>query len=326
VGEDTIKRVLRRNLETALRRRDVVEARGILARLKEIDPVSLEARALELELLLEEDRLAEAESLSRQLCELHSGSPRVHLLAGRLAYKQKRHAEAAAHFEEGHRLHPSWVLARWWGKSLTQLGRLDEAEAVLLPLAESHAAVLGDLAWLYERRGDVARAVRYVERHLEHHPSDRLAQAQRRRLRAREASPEELEEEVQSLSELGEPVAAELLGEHVDALFAQGRSAEARRRIEERLAGGLAPHEAGRLGWICYGRQAYDLAYPLFAQAAPHNLRDHKLLSSLETAARRAGRVDDLVALYEGLASQDRRFHGRVRRLRRRGDSSGPLS
>ena len=224
--------------------------------------LSFQLRGLELELLLEEGNLADAEALAAQLGGLYPASPRVHFLAGRLDYKQKRYAAAAAHFEEAHRLHPSSSAARWRGKALTELGHLDEAEAVLVPLAEAHPMVLRGLAWLYDRRGDVARAGRTLERYLERHPGDRLAKAQRLKLRARAATPEELAEEVHGLGELGEPVAPALLEAHVDALLAQGRTPDARRHVDARLSGGIEPPEAVSLGWICYHRQAYDLAVP----------------------------------------------------------------
>ena len=315
MDEDNIKLVLARNLATALRRGDFAEARDILARRKAIDPLSLETRGLELELLLEEGKLDDAEALAGQLGGLYPASPRVHFLAGRLDYKRKRYAAAAEHFEESARLHPSWRAARWRGKALTELGHLDDAEAILVPLAESQTVVLRDLAWLYDRRGDVARAGRTLDRYLERRPDDRLAKAHRLKLRAREATPQEIEEEVQGLGELGEPVAPALLEAHVDALLADGRTADARHHIDERLAGSIEPPEAASLAWVCYRRQAYDLAVALFARALPRYTGDAKLISALEAAARRAGRVDEVVVLYEKLALDDRRFYGRIRRL-----------
>jgi tetratricopeptide (TPR) repeat protein len=316
VGEDNIKRVLRRNLEAAMRRGDLVEARAILARRQAIDPLSLETRGLELELLLEEGNLADAEALAAQLGGLFPASPRVHFLAGRLDYKRKRWAAAAEHFRESDRLHPSPRAARWRGKALTEAGQLDDAEAILAPLAEENPRVLQDLAWLHERRGDVARAARTLDRYLERYPDNHFARESRLRLRARAATPEEIEEEVQGLGELGEPVAPALLEAHLDALLAQGRTADARRHVDERLAGGIEAPEATTLGWVCYKRLAYDLAVALFARSLPRSAGDPKLISALEAAARRAGRVDDVVALYEQLAVDDRRFYGRARRLR----------
>src|SRR5262249_49141269 len=144
----------------------------------------------------------------------------------------------------------------------------------------------------------------------------------RLRLRAREASPAELEDEVQGLAELGEPVAPELVGEHLDALLAQGRSAEARRLVEGVAPEERAPREAADLGWGCYPRHASDLAHPLLARAFLHSPTDPKLGAALEAAALRGGLVEECAALYLRLAADDGAFHGRIKRLLRRAAES----
>src|SRR5437762_4678047 len=96
--------VLRRNLRQALRENCLEEAEKILLHLKKDDSLSRETRGFELELLLKAHRLADAQALAQQLCQLFPDSGRIQLLAGRTAYRQKRYSEALAHFLESQRI------------------------------------------------------------------------------------------------------------------------------------------------------------------------------------------------------------------------------
>ena len=92
---ERLQAVLRRNIAAALAARDLDRAEEALVRLKEEDPLALETRGLELELLLRRGRLAESTALASQLLQLFPGSARVQLLAGELAGAKKDYAAAA---------------------------------------------------------------------------------------------------------------------------------------------------------------------------------------------------------------------------------------
>ena len=76
----------------------------------------------------------EAQRLAGQLVQAFPSSARVLLLAGRVAYRQKRYERALGLFEDSHRVHPHWRTHHWVGKALTQVGRFSEAEAKETPL------------------------------------------------------------------------------------------------------------------------------------------------------------------------------------------------
>jgi hypothetical protein len=201
---------------------------------------------------------------------------------------------------------------------LTQLGRLDEAEAILVGLVEDHPHCRRDLAWLYERRGDPVRAQRFLDSYLADHPDDMLAREQRLRLRLQAMPADEIVGEVEALLDLGEKVSGEMFAGYIEAMFAVGKPEVARRRVTERLAG-LDVHEAKRLGWTTHRLGAHDLAYSLFVAALPATATDVKLLSALETSARRAGRLEDLIGVYQKHAPTVKRLYGRIAILRRGG-------
>lgn len=75
-------------------------------------------------------------------------SARITYLAGLTAYRIRRYDEAEAHLRESNRIHPHWWTQRWPGKTLTQHGQFDEAEALLLAVRERTPLVWLDLAWL----------------------------------------------------------------------------------------------------------------------------------------------------------------------------------
>lgn len=307
--------VLRRNLAAALRRGDVREAEELLRRLEHHDPLSATTRGLGLQVLLAADQLDEARRLAVQLVEQHPDSAGILFWSARAAYRQRNYREAARLLAESRRVADRWPTRRWLGKALTQSGELDEAERLLVPLAEAgHEVCNLDLVWLYERRGEIPRARQILQEHLRAHPDDRFALAQRTRLLAREAEPEELLAEVEDLQALGETVPAEMLPRYVEALLSTGRGDQAREAITG-LRGSLDARQSTQVGWVAYRLQAYDLACDLFVDALPYNLRDPKFLNSLGKAARVCQRQRQVIEALERHTDQEPKLYGRIRRL-----------
>lgn len=318
-----LKTVLRRNLSHALRHGDLPQAVALLDRLKLEDPLALETRGLELEFLLRAGRLAEAGALAAQLLELFPASGRVHYLAGVLAYRKKDYPRAERHLRESLGLYPHAKTRHWLAKTLTQSGSYAEAEALLLELLPAEPRCQLDLAWLYERKQDIGRALGAVEAWLEQRPDDAWARSQLQRLRARTLQPEDLLEEVDSLLDLGEDVAPEVLPEYLETLLAIGQSGKARTFVQQRRHA-FDARLAARLGWVCHHRQAYDLALELFLIAFAENRRNFKFLAALETAASRCNRLPELIALYEKQAAEEKTLYGRIKTLRRRVEERRP--
>jgi tetratricopeptide (TPR) repeat protein len=302
-------------MRRALRDGDLAEATAILVHLKHEAPLALETAALELELLVRSGHSDEAERFSRQLAERFPASAHVRYWSGRAAYASRHYAEAERCFRESGTLAPHVNNELWLGKTLTQLQRFDEAEAVLLRVVEHRASARADLAWLYELRGDTARALAATEAHLAVHPDDARVLEQRERLRARSMDRGQLAAEVEALAELGEPVSESVLTEYVEALLHEGRGAEVRAVVRER-APSLSARGARSLAWKTYKLQAYDLAFELFAVAFAAGISDDKQLSAFESAAKKSGRLMDLIAVYEQAAAQRPPLYGRIRKLK----------
>jgi len=317
MASSALIRVLQRNLKQALRQRQVAQADDLLQQLKQEDPLSAATRGLEIELLIAAERWQDAARLAEQMRRLFPSSPRIEYLTGRILYRQKQYARALAHFTEAERLHPHWTVRRWIGNTHTQRGEYDAAEAALVGLTAAHPEVRRDLAWLYERRGDLEHARRELDAYLGMRPDDRAAQRQRLRLRARAAPPEALVEEVAALEALGEEIAPEMLPAYVQRLLESGRGAEARRYVEAR-APGWTPELAGRVAWVCHRLQAYDLALRLFLDGLPVYHDDFKYCSALEAAAVRCGRPGDVAKAYRARAAAHPHLHGRLKALLRR--------
>ncbi len=313
-SSDTLDKVLQRNLRNLLRGGDLQEAARVLERLEDAAPLALETRALALEFLLQSRRNNEAGSLARQLLDQFPGSSRVHYLAGIAVYRLRDYRQAADHFAESQRLRPHWKHQRWLGKSLTQMGRLDTAEAQLLPLCDDHPVCLTDLAWNSERQGDTARALELLERHRERFPDDRYTLARLRRLKAEALSPAEIQEEFTLLEELGEQPDAEMIPAYLKALLDTAQGGKAREFVEQNRRHWTL-EEMRQCAWVCHHQQAYDLAFELFLELFRHDRDNYKYLNALEKAAQRGGGLDALRALYEDIAPEDKRFYGRLRKL-----------
>jgi tetratricopeptide (TPR) repeat protein len=309
--------VLRRNLAEALGGGNLDEAAAILERLRREDPLSVHTRGAELELLLRAGRLDEAAVLADQLTAAFPTSARVFYLAGRVAYRRRTYAEAQALLEESLRIAPHWKARHWLGKTLTQAGRLAEAEPLLLEAAQRTAIARRDLAWLYERMDDGPRALAALETYLAEVPGDEFAKGQLQRLRARALEPERLLQEVETLAALGEEVPIDILPEYVEGLLRAGQGGRAR-EVVAACETSLDARTATRLAWACHRLQAADLACRLFLRALQGNLHSPKTLSALEGDAARAGRLAEVAEAYQALVDREPRLWGRLRRVRAR--------
>ena len=313
---------LRENMRRALGDGRLPEAEDILARLKQEDPLSPETRGFELEISLNSGRLAEANTLARQLSRLFPQSGRIVFLAGKVAYRLKDYREAESHFRESYGIYPHWRTRYWLGKTLTQSGRLDEAESLLLEARERMPNALLDLAWLYERRNDLDAALKAYDDFLAGHPDHAFALEQRLRIKARMLHPESLIEEVGALEELGEEVPQSLFPEYVQQLFDTGKTVAARERVLEK-APTLNAKTGSPVAWICYRAKAYDLACTLFLAHLGANLSYFKYLNALESAAARCGRIPQVLEAYRSHEPVAKNLIGRSKALaRHRGKQS----
>lgn len=312
-----IVEALQHNLRQALRGGRLEEAETILSRLKKEDPLSAATRGFELECCLGANRLAEANSLAQQLCRLFPESARILFLAGKTAYRLKRYEAAEGHFRESLRLYPHWSTRHWLGKTLTQSGKFDEAEALLQSLAEERRHVLQDLAWLHERRGDLDAALKAYDSYLAEYAGNTFAAGQRARLRARMMEPEELINEIGALAELDEEIPAALVPDFIGRLFETGQSLRARDEVLAR-SGGMDARIAVQTAWVCYRAQAYDLACSLFLAHLGSNKSNYKYLNALESAAAKCNRLADVLDAYKAHVPEAPQFYSRVRSLSRR--------
>lgn len=311
-----LAKVLRYNLNRALRANELEKAEALLEQLKSTEPLAMETRGLELDYLLRKQEWAAAAKLAQQLVSLFPGSGRIQFSAGQAAYRQKNYGAAVQCFRESMRLFPHNLSQQWLAKTLTQLGEFDEAESLLIALATNSAKAYLDLAWLYERKQQYERALEYLARHLEAAPDDHFALAQQQKLRARQMQPEHLVAEVDTLLEYGEAVSEEILPEYLERLFTTGQAAKARQLISDNAATWPA-RLADRVAWACHKLQIYDLAYDLFLVNFTAQRRNFKYLSALETCAKRCLRVAALIAFYEQHAVDERALYGRIRILQR---------
>jgi len=310
-------KALRRHLQKSLRKGALGEAESILDRLRHEDPLSVHTRGSELELLLKQGRLSEATRLAGQLVRTFPASARIHYLAGRVAYRERRYEEALAHLEESLRVCSHWMTRHWIGKSLTQLGRFDQAEAVLNGVVAEHPHAGCDLAWLYERMGDGPRAVQVLETFLNRFPNDTYATRQLQRLRAKNLDPDRLVEEIETLLALGEELPLGVFPEYIERLLSSGQGKLARERIAGH-ADHMSPVDATRLAWICHRLQASDMACRLFLKTMAHNAQSPKYRTALFSDVIRAGCIDSAIATLREHSGTHRVLWGLIRRLEKR--------
>jgi tetratricopeptide (TPR) repeat protein len=314
--EQTLLQIIRRNLQQALRQGDWKGAQPLLERLKREDPLSVQTRTLELEALVRQKRNREAHQLAQQLVRTFAASPRLVFWAGRAAYVNRDYRWAVELFRESGRLAPHPEVELWLAKSLTNRGELDEAEPILTRLSDRSPRCLLDLAWLYERREDWPRAVAATESFLEAFPDNRFAQQKVVKLRAHLVEPDELLEEIDELLELDEDLPPHLMPQYLDTLLTTGRTVEARTWVANLLAK-VEPRLAAELGWVAHRRGAADLCCELFLVALGQQLGNVKFLNTLQSAARHAGCLPELIEAYRQQAPQHQQLHGRIKKLER---------
>ena len=293
------------------------EASDILALLKREDPLGRETRGFELEYLLAADRLADAESLAPQLCQLFPDSGRIWLLAGRLAYRQKRYEDAENCFRESNRVYASDHAQHWLGKTLTQTGDWDQAESLLNSVRHRYDSALMDLAWLHERKGDIDAAIAAYDAYLAMHPEHAFASEQRVRLKARGLEPGTLIEEVERLSEFGEEIPDSLYAEYIEKLLETGQGQRVREEVRARL-GSVNAKLGSKIAWSCYRAQLFDLACDLFIKFISENLANFKYLNALESGAAKCNRLEELIEAYNKIAPSEPKLYGRVKSLTNR--------
>lgn len=306
--------MLRRNLKAALRAARLDEANDLLERLKSEAPLDPVTRGFELELLIASKHYQEAKSLADQLEQHFPNSSRIHFLVGKLAYRQKNYQKATAAFRESHRIYPHWRSQYWLGKTLTQSGALDEARTHLETVRPHFPPAARDLAWLYERKGDLEKALEYYEEVLRFEEDSSFTAQQVARVKAKMLRPEVLVDEVETLVAFGESIPDSIFPEYIANLLKTGQGDKARRLIHERLEQ-LSARLATSVGWDCYRAHAYDLTYDLFSRFIMENRSQFKLLNALEVAAKKCHRVEALIESYLELAPLEKNFYGRIKKL-----------
>jgi tetratricopeptide (TPR) repeat protein len=308
---------LKRNIKLSLRKKDLSRAKEGLEELQRHDLLGVETRGLELEYLIEIGQLQDAATLAIQLVNLFPASSRIQFLAGRLAYRQKDYVRALPFFEESYRLYPSWRSEWFIGKSQTQAGNFEAAEPLFLRLIDEHPACLKDLAWLYERKNEFARAQSVVNQYLRHFPQDALARQQLQRLQAHALPMADVLDEVETLSSFDEDIPVALLCEYVETRLTRGEGDAVRKwllpRIEEMNA-----RDAQSVGWVCHRLNAFDLSFELLLKNFTAQRGNFKYLGALESSAEKSGQMERLIEIYEQYADEDKRFYGRMKRLTRR--------
>ncbi len=309
-------KVLGRNFRSAISRADLDEAEAIMAQLQVEAPLAVATRGMELELLIETRRFDEAAPLAEQLCRLHPDSGRIFFLAGKLGYRQREYATAETRLRESYRLYPHWKSRYWLGRALTELGRFDEARSLLESVVEAHPFIEADLAWLFERAKDLPRAIACCEAILKREPNHERARTQLAKLKAETLQPEDLVEELEGLNALGEEIPPHLLAGYVERLFQMGRTDDARTVIEG-LDNTLQQHIRRSIAWACYHSQAYDLAFRLFLEVLPQNLKRVSFYTSLQFCAKKIHQIPLLIERYSEYTGEDPRLFGRIKKLER---------
>ncbi len=308
---------LKRNIKLSLRQKDLTRAKEGLEELKRLDLLAKETRGLELEYLIDIEHFQEAGTLATQLVNLFPASSRIQFLAGRLAYRQKDYARALPFFEESYRLHPSWRSEWFIGKTQTQAGNFDAAEPLFLRLISEHPACLKDLAWLYERKNELARAQSVVNQYLRNFPRDAFAKQQLQRLQAHALPVADILDEVETLCSFDEDIPVALLTEYVETRLTRGEGDALRKWLLPRIEK-MNAREAQSVGWVCYRLNAFDLSFELLLKNFTAQSGNFKYLGALESSAEKSGQVERLIELYEQYADEDKRFYGRIKRLARR--------
>jgi tetratricopeptide (TPR) repeat protein len=298
----------------ALSSRKLDEAGQIVARLREAFPSEAASHGLALDLLLAEHRLDEADTLADHLVRRFPSSAGILFGAGMTAYRRRDYPRALKLFDESERLFTSRKTRRFMGKTLTNMGCFDDAESLLINLLSEYSFCRADLAWLYERKGDVKRALEHVSKHLAEFPNDRGAAAQKTRLEAAGLHRDEVLEQVEVLDDLGEPIPEELISQYVRSMVEAGESRKAREFVKAHLKE-FERRTLISLAYDFHHLQLHDMAFELFLMVLEERSADHKVLTTIEYSARKADRIPELVAAYETLAPKQPALYTRVRKL-----------
>jgi len=299
----------------ALSDKNIEEAERLTSRLLETYPGEAASHGFRLELLLSKRQLQEAERLAKRLIIQFPSSAGIWFNAGSAAFRLKRYPEARRRFEESEKLFSSVKAQKWLAKCLVNMGCFDDAEAMLQRLVDADPYCGADFAWLYERKGDIARARKAARDHLSRFPNDRLVRDQVARLDAVELDPKEVIAQVALLVDFGEAVPDALVSQYVAALAAVGDSDGVRRFIAEEKAH-LGRAAVVNLAWTCHRLQLHDMAYDLFVLVWEQHLLNFKLLNTLDYSARCTGRALELAALYEAVAPRQPELWGRIKKLK----------
>ena len=308
---------LKRNIKLSLHNKDLTAAMEGLEELKRHDLLGMETRGLELEYLIDIGHFQDAAALATQLVNLFPASSRIQFLAGRLAYRQKDYVRALPFFEESYRLYPSWRSERFIGKTQTQAGNYDAAEPLLLRLISEHPVCLKDLAWLYERKNEFARAQSIVNQYLQHFPGDAFVKQQLQRLQAHALPVADILDEVETLCSFDEDIPVALLSEYVKSRLTRGEGDAVRKWLLPRIEK-MNARDAQSVGWVCHRLNAFDLSFELLLKNFTLQSGNFKYLGALESSAEKSGQIERLIELYEQYAGEDKRFYGRIKRLTRR--------
>ena len=308
---------LKRNIKQWLLQSQLQHAQAALNELKQLEPLSLETRGLELEWLLKSRQYTQAGQVSTQLLNLFPQSSRIHYLSGQLAYRLKQYAGALSAFDESYRLSPYWHIERYIGKTLTQAGNFDRAEPLLLRLVNQHPICLMDLAWLYERKQQYSKARSNIQQYLKFRPQDEFAKKQLQRLQVHQLSTRQLVEEVQALDDFDENIPPELLSEYISDRLSHGEGKAIRQWINKHLQD-IKSGDALQPGWACFHGKAFDLAYTLMVREFSSQYQNDKYRTALETSAERSGQLEQLIEVYQPYTEQDPRFFGRILKLNKK--------
>ncbi|MBF0104184.1 MAG: tetratricopeptide repeat protein [Deltaproteobacteria bacterium] len=305
---------LRYNLSQALKHKNLEEAATALSHLKQIDPLSVETRGMELEFLVKKKDYKSGATLALQLTKLFPDSGRVLLLAGHVYYGLKDYKKAATYFTEASRVNPHRVSEYWRAKALTQMGAFAEAGPILELLVRQYPPARMDLGWLYERQKKWQLALDQYGMFLEAYPDHEFALKKVVEMKARMLDSKDLIEEMEDLAELGDETPPHLIPPLIEKLLKTADVEGAREVIKKNLEP-LRSKFGVDAGWTCYRFKAFDLAFELFALNIQTNLDNFKFLNTIEMCARKCNRVAGLKTIYEALAAGHKPLYGRLRRL-----------
>ena len=155
-----------------------------------------------------------------------------------------------------------------------------------------------------------------LEQYLQHKPEDAFAKQQQQRLQAHVLSPEQIRDEVETLSDFNEAIPIGLLCEYIRSQLGQGKGKIVRQWLSPRIDN-IECKDALQLGWVCYKLKAYDLAYTLLVRDFEKQYDNFKYQTALELSAQKSGQLDELINLYEQYIETDKRFYGRSKRLQK---------